>query len=151
MNVYRAYILQTAGLCIGALLLVCALVQVRARMGGPTLTVEWDGFGGRINYRDIGHSVNNCLKREGLEPLFREGLLGRSNHKFSGFSCGRLGNPDVIYSFNYEPKKGREFFCLDDNSKNGSKYNIGRHFNGTYVLNDLEFEKTWQLEMELGL
>jgi len=139
MNFYRGYLLRTAGWCFSALLVVALFVQLRAWRGGPSLRVEWDGFGGRLNYRDLGVSLNECLEAVGDPPLLKEGYLGRSNHKFSGFSCGRVGYPDVIYSLSYQPTRQREYFCFDD-----AGVKVGKHFNTTVILNDLEYTKTWE-------
>ena len=138
MRFYRHYLLCSVAWTLAALLLVGAAVKVRAMVSGPDLWVEWDGFGGRINYRDIGASLNSCLSGMGRPKLLKEDRVGRSNHKFSGFSCGRVGQPEVIYSLNHDPNHPRHYFCVGEEGPV-----IGRAFNEKVELNDLEFAKTW--------
>ena len=56
----------------------------------------------------------------------------------SGWSCGKIGNPDVLYSLNFSPKSNEHFFCYNPNNKL-----IGRSFEQKIVLNDLEFIDNW--------
>ena len=65
---------------------------------GPPLTFKIEGvLDSKLNYRDAGASINECAH----EKLLPEGRLLRSSGFFSGWSCDRVGSPDVIYSLNY--------------------------------------------------
>lgn len=139
MSFYRRYLFHSLAWSFAALIVVGGGVQLRASRAGTGLKVEWDGFGGRFNFRDVGTSLNACLVAAGAPRLLKEGRLGRSNHKFSGFSCGRVGKPEVIYSLNFNPTSPGEYFCVSDQGPV-----VGRHFNEKVVLNDLEFLKTWE-------
>ena len=104
---------------------------------GAPLAIRWEGFYHDMNLRDIGASLNACLE----EQLFREDVLLRSAGWFSGWSCDKVDNPDVIYSLNYSPKKEERYFCQSDEGKV-----IGRHYPAGVQLKDLEFEETWSDE-----
>jgi hypothetical protein len=62
----------------------------------------------------------------------------RSAGWFSGWSCDGVGNPDTIFSLNYSPQKAERYFCQGDDGKT-----IGRYYNPTVKLNDLEFPAAW--------
>lgn len=50
----------------------------------------WIGlFDYRLNFRDVGQSLNQCLNKE----VFNTGLVFRSNKYFSGWSCDKIQNP----------------------------------------------------------
>ncbi|NRA46863.1 MAG: tyrosine-protein phosphatase [Oligoflexales bacterium] len=103
------------------------------------LEVKWEGAVNDKNFRDIGASVNSCLG----EPLFREGLAFRSNVWFSGWSCDAVGNPDAIFSLNYQPDNKKRYFCTKDD-----QVTIGKVFNSKEQLYDLEFMHTWTREKQ---
>lgn len=126
-----------AGSLIG-LLLYGSWIKIRSLDiddGGLPLAIRWEGFYHDMNYRDIGASANACLG----EKVFKEGLALRSAGWFSGWSCDKVGNPEIIYSLNYSPAKSERYFCDADGVKN-----IGRYFNSQHKLNDLEFIENWK-------
>ncbi len=121
-------------------LVYAAWIKIRSLDSGddaPPLSVSWEGFYHDYNYRDLGLSLNECLG----EKIFKEGMVFRSAGWFSGWDCEKIGNPDVIYSLNYSPRKKVQYFCQADASKK-----IGRYFNPGILLDDLEFEKAWENE-----
>ncbi len=121
-----------------AMLLFMGWVKYRSLLGFSgelPLAVRWEGFYQDMNHRDLGASINHCMGRR----LFREDVLHRSSGWFSGWSCEKVGNPEVIYSLNYSPYRGERYFCHEDGGKN-----IGRYFNPDTQLNDLEFLKSWE-------
>ena len=71
------------------------------------LAIRWEGFYHDMNHRDIGQSVNDCLE----EDIFKNNVVHRSAGWFSGWSCSKVGNPDVIFSLNYSPIKKERYFC----------------------------------------
>ena len=101
------------------------------------LAIRYEGFYHDMNHRDLGQSVNNCLE----EDIFKKDVVHRSAGWFSGWSCSKVGNPDVIFSLNYSPIKKERFFCHEPEEKN-----IGKFFNDEIVLNDLEFISNWENE-----
>ena len=101
------------------------------------LAIRYEGFYHEMNHRDIGQSINNCLDEE----IFKNDVVHRSAGWFSGWSCSKVGNPDVIFSLNYSPIKKERFFCHEPEEKN-----IGKYFNDEIVLNDLEFISNWEDE-----
>lgn len=119
---------------LGFLLYANTLIKRSHFYENVPLTIRWEGFYKDKNYRDLGQSLNACLGT----PLFKEGLITRANGWFSGWSCDQVGNPDVIYSLNYTPKKREVFYCWDQH-----KPVVGRYFNPDIQLEDLEFIKTW--------
>jgi hypothetical protein len=71
----------------------------------------------------VGSSLNACVGR----TIFREGVLTRSNKFFSGWSCDAIGNPDRIFTLNYDPENKREYFCRDDGKNiRGEYFNLQR-------------------------
>jgi hypothetical protein len=104
------------------------------RSAPERLAIKWEGAVIDRNFRDAGASLDACLG----EPLFAEGAVLRSNVWFSGWSCASIGEPDVIYSLNFDPAKGERYFCQDDGRRL-----VGRVFNPELKLNDLEFVETW--------
>jgi len=101
------------------------------------LAIRYEGFYHEMNHRDLGQSINNCLE----EGIFKKDVVHRSAGWFSGWSCSKVGNPDVIFSLNYSPIKKERFFCHEPEEKN-----IGKFFNDEIVLNDLEFISNWENE-----
>jgi hypothetical protein len=98
------------------------------------LSLKWEGaVSSKINFRDAGASINECLGRGELV----EGRLFRSSEFFSGWSCDRVGRPDTIYSLNYSEPGREEFFCATDDG-----INIGRHYQASEI-SDIEFIETW--------
>jgi hypothetical protein len=118
---------------VAGLLLKAGSMIYRSRTDGIPLAIKWEGAFLNANTRDVGTSINQCLGR----PLLREGVLQRSNVWFSGWSCDKVGSPDVIFSLNFDPARNERYFCRT------SKTNvIGMHY-GQKVLHDLEFLETW--------
>ena len=101
------------------------------------LAIRYEGFYHEMNHRDIGQSVNDCLE----EDIFKNNVVHRSAGWFSGWSCSKVGNPDVIFSLNYSQIKQERFFCHEPEEKI-----IGKFFNDEIVLNDLEFIENWENE-----
>lgn len=131
-------ILKLIGVFFVVLFIYAAWVKYRSldyNDGGPPLAIRWEGFYHDMNFRDVGKSINQCLGSNAL----REGVLLRAAGWFSGWSCDKVGNPDVIYSLNYSPAKEERYFCHEEEGKN-----IGRYFNPTVKLNDLEFLDNWE-------
>ena len=101
------------------------------------LAIRYEGFYHDMNHRDLGQSINNCLE----EDIFKKDVVHRSAVWFSGWSCSKVGDPDVIFSLNYSPIKKERFFCHEPEEKI-----IGKFFNDEIVLNDLEFISNWENE-----
>ena len=101
------------------------------------LAIRYEGFYHDMNHRDLGQSINNCLE----DDIFKNDVVHRSAGWFSGWSCSKVGNPDVIFSLNYSPIKKERFFCHESEEKI-----IGKFFNDEIVLNDLEFILNWENE-----
>ena len=101
------------------------------------LAIRYEGFYHDMNHRDLGQSINNCLE----EDIFKKDVVHRSAGWFSGWSCSKVGDPDVIFSLNYSPIKKERFFCHEPEEKI-----IGKFFNDEIVLNDLEFISNWENE-----
>ena len=87
----------------------------------------------KLNFRDAGISINECLGEQRL----RVGRLMRSSGFFSGWSCDRVGNPEVIYSLNYTAAEGRQYYCRGPDSAV-----IGRHFQSEEI-SDIELSENW--------
>lgn len=62
----------------------------------------------RLNFRDVGASLNQCLGRN----QFETDLIFHSNKFFSGWNCNKIHNPKKIYSLNYNPKHPKNIFVL---------------------------------------
>lgn len=122
---------------IAAIASYAVFIWLRSLSGEGPLTVKWEGAVISRNARDIGASMNECLK----ETVFREGLIERANVWFSGWSCAGVGHPDVIYSLNHDPKRDELYFCRAD-----SQNLVGRYFNNAKRLNNLEFLSSWEDE-----
>jgi protein-tyrosine phosphatase len=88
----------------------------------------------KLNYRDAGASINQCLGTKSL----REGKLMRAAEFFSGWSCERVGQPDVIYSLNFAAAKGGQYYCRTAND-----VMVGQHFQANEI-SDIEFIENWQ-------
>jgi len=101
------------------------------------LAIRWEGLYLDKNFRDIGDSINQCYGSE----VMRSGLIFRSNGWFSGWNCNKIGNPETIYSLNYDPEKKDFFFCWDSHEQ---RINIGKVLNPTIKLSELEFLNTWE-------
>lgn len=126
-----------AGALIG-LLLYGSWIKLRSLEpgdGGLPLAIRWEGFYHDMNFRDIGESANTCLG----DKVFREGMAYRAAGWFSGWSCDKVGDPDIIYSLNYSPQKSERYFCDAEGEKK-----IGRYFNPQLKLDDLEFLENWK-------
>jgi hypothetical protein len=133
------YVRKVGILTVIVIAIIAASIKWRSLDANHKLSVNWEGIWLSDNFRDAGESFNVCLD----QPLMRAGLLLRSNRWFSGFSCDRVGTPDTIFSLNYEPKSGAEFFC--HNAETDDKV-IGQHFNTSETLHNLEFLSTWDNE-----
>ena len=101
------------------------------------LAIRYEGFYHDMNHRDLAQSINHCLEEE----IFKKDVVHRSAGWFSGWSCSKVGNPDVIFSLNYSPINKERFFCHENEEKI-----IGKYFNEEIVLNDLEFISNWDNE-----
>ena len=56
------------------------------------LAIRYEGFYHDMNHRDLGLSINDCLDEE----IFKNNVVHRSAGWFSGWSCSKVGDPDVI-------------------------------------------------------
>ena len=101
------------------------------------LAIRYEGFYHDMNHRDLGLSINDCLDEE----IFKNNVVHRAAGWFSGWSCSKVGDPDVIFSLNYSPINNERFFCHESEEKI-----IGKFFNDEIVLNDLEFISNWENE-----
>lgn len=100
----------------------------------PHLNVKPEGAVNDRNFRDAGASFNACLGQK----LMREDRVFRAAVWFSGWSCAGVGNPDEVFTLNFDPEDGREYYCR---APDGIK--VGRHYNDATELSDLEFLPTW--------
>lgn len=97
----------------------------------------WIGFFDyRLNLRDVGESLNQCLNKE----LFNTAMVYRSNKYFSGWSCDKIKNPEQIYSFNFSPWDPHSYYC----EMNDGKRQYGFHPNTTFEISDIEKLENWQ-------
>jgi len=104
----------------------------------PPLTFKVEGLlDSKINFRDAGSSINDCA---GTLLIPKERIL-RASGFFSGWSCDKVGNPDVIYSLNYSDDENRRYYC-----RGASQYpfglNVGINFQ-TKEMSDIEFLSVW--------
>jgi hypothetical protein len=120
-------------LALGGLLLKAGTMLYSSHTDGIPLAIKWEGAFLDPNTRDVGASINQCLGR----PMMREGALQRSNVWFSGWSCEKVGSPDVIFSLNFDPARNERYFCRNEGTNL-----IGKHY-GNKVLHDLEFTASW--------
>jgi hypothetical protein len=101
---------------------------------GAHLTFKPEGFiEEKLNYRDAGASINDCGDQKHL-PV---GKLLRASEYFSGWSCSRVGHPDVIYSLNFVESEGDQFYCRSDDG-----LVVGRHFQSVEI-SDIEMFDSW--------
>ncbi|MCG8338908.1 MAG: tyrosine-protein phosphatase [Proteobacteria bacterium] len=131
-------LLVVGGVLLVMLMLYAGWIKLRSLDvddGGLPLAIRWEGFYHDMNLRDVGSSINRCLG----ENLLAETVVSRSAGWFSGWSCDKVGNPDVIYSLNYSPNREERYFCQSDSGKT-----IGRFFNPDIQFKDLEFIENWQ-------
>ena len=106
---------------------------------GPPLTFKIEGvLDSKLNYRDAGASINECAH----EKLLPEGRLLRSSGFFSGWSCDRVGSPDVIYSLNYSDAENRRYYCRGERG-----FNVGVTFQHE-EFSDIEFLESWERNPE---
>ena len=124
-----------ASLGLALALCIFLIPYARSYRPGHRLAVRWEGLFIDLNVRDFGASFNECYGKK----VIVEGRLFRAAQWFSGWSCSRVGNPEVMYSLNSSPNGTPEYFC---NSNEGSKI-IGRHFVRHRQLSDLEFMENW--------
>ena len=106
--------------------------------GGLVFKME-GAIDSKLNFRDAGASINECAGRK----LLPEGKIFRASGFFSGWSCDKVGNPDVIYSLNGSLDSGRRFYCRGQDG-----YKIGVTYQRE-ELNDLEFLETWNNRPEM--
>ena len=112
-------------------------IKIKSLLGDNSnlpLAIRWEGFYHDMNYRDLGKSINECYG----ENIFKEDVVSRSAGWFSGWSCDKIGTPDVLFSLNFSPKKNEHFFCYNSDQKL-----IGKSFEQKIVLNDIEFIENW--------
>ncbi len=125
------------GIVLTVLMLYAGWIKYRSLEhpeGELPLAIRWEGFYHDMNFRDIGSSINSCLG----ESFLKENVALRSAGWFSGWSCDKVGNPEVIYSLNYSPDRTERYFCQAEDGKN-----VGRYFNPQIQLSDLEFLENW--------
>lgn len=120
--------------------LLCHLTWVKMRSlwieSDLPLVIRMEGFYLDKNFRDVGDSINQCYG----EPVMKKGKIMRSNGWFSGWECSEVGDPEVIYSLNFDPKKNEKYFCWNSEQSDAK---VGKVFNPNIKLHDLEFMKTW--------
>ena len=132
--------LSSLGLVLVFILMIMAWAKFKSlgeEDNEQPLAIRYEGFYHDMNHRDLGQSINNCLE----EDIFKKDVVHRSAVWFSGWSCSKVGDPDVIFSLNYSPIKKERFFCHEPEEKI-----IGKFFNDEIVLNDLEFISNWENE-----
>jgi len=133
-------LLSSLGLVLVFILMIMAWAKFKSlgeEDNEQPLAIRYEGFYHDMNHRDLGQSINNCLE----EDIFNNNVVHRSAGWFSGWSCSKVGDPDVIFSLNYSPIKKERFFCHEPEEKI-----IGKFFNDEIVLNDLEFISNWENE-----
>jgi len=133
-------LLSSLGLVLVFILMIMAWAKFKSlgeEDNEQPLAIRYEGFYHDMNHRDLGQSINNCLE----EDIFKKDVVHRSAVWFSGWSCSKVGDPDVIFSLNYSPIKKERFFCHEPEEKI-----IGKFFNDEIVLNDLEFISNWENE-----
>jgi protein-tyrosine phosphatase len=110
---------------------------------GVPLTFKFEGaLDSKLNFRDAGASINQCAGRK----LMDEGKIFRSSGFFSGWSCDRVGNPDVIYSLNYSDQANHRYYCRGI-SDNPYGFNVGVFFQHDEI-SDIEFLLSWDQKPE---
>jgi hypothetical protein len=103
------------------------------------LTFKPEGlFDEKLNFRDAGLSINECSGQQQLPA----GKLLRASEFFSGWSCARVGEPDVIYSLNFVASDGDQFYC-----RASEGVVVGRHFQ-TSEISDIELPESWHQKPE---
>ena len=142
---YRGRLLRSLSVLILIViigLLIWAYYPLFATPGVP-LTFKFEGaLDSTLNFRDAGASINECAGRK----LMDDGKIFRSSGFFSGWSCDRVGNPDVIYSLNYSDEENRRYYCrgaVDDLTG----YNVGVVFQHDEI-SDIEFLVSWDQKPE---
>jgi hypothetical protein len=107
---------------------------------GSPLAFKIEGvLDSKLNTRDVGASINQCAG----SAVLPENKIWRSSGFFSGWTCDRVGNPDVIYSLNFSDKENHRYYCR---TPDGLK--IGRYFQHE-ELSDLEFLSTWDTKKNM--
>ena len=132
------------------LLLVAVVVAIAAWMyypavllPAPRLTFKVEGFfDSKINFRDAGASINQCAN----EPLLPESKIMRSSGFFSGWSCEKVGDPDVIYSLNYSDAEGRRYYCRGAEGQPHGLL-VGTSYQSA-EMSDIEFLSNWSKNSE---
>lgn len=110
---------------------------------GPHLAFKVEGFlQDKINFRDTGASINACAGKK----IMPEGRLFRASSFFSGWSCDKVGQPDVIYSLNYSDAENQRYYCRGSSSRSDG-FNVGRFFQ-KHEISDIEFLSTWDRNPE---
>lgn len=105
----------------------------------PPLTFKVEGLlDSKINFRDAGKSINECAGR----PLLDQEKILRASGFFSGWSCSKVGNPDVIYSLNYSESENRRYYCRGA-VEHQYGFNVGVSFQSR-EMSDIEFLSSWE-------
>lgn len=134
-----------------ALLLLAVVVVASAAwmyypavlLPAPRLTFKVEGFfDSKINFRDAGASINECAN----EPLLPESKIMRSSGFFSGWSCEKVGYPDVIYSLNYSDSEGKRYYCRGAEDQPHGLL-VGTSYQST-EMSDIEFLSNWSKNPE---
>jgi hypothetical protein len=109
----------------------------------PRVTFKVEGFfDSKINFRDAGASINQCAN----ETLLPESQILRSSGFFSGWSCEKVGFPDVIYSLNYSDAEGKRYYCRGaEGHPNGLL--VGTYYQSS-EMSDIEFLGNWSKNPE---
>ena len=123
---------------IGVAGLVAPYIFNRENENGNRLWWFAEGFYLPIDFRDVGASLNECASPG--RALFSEGIFTRSNRYFSGHSCDRIGNPDVIYTLSYDPWQRWEYYC----AKQNGKVKVGRYANDFFEIDNIERMSNWE-------
>jgi hypothetical protein len=109
----------------------------------PRLTFKIEGFlESKINFRDAGSSINQCAD----EALLPESQIMRASGFFSGWSCEKVGHPDVIYSLNYSDAEGKRYYCRGAEGQPHGLL-VGMYYQ-TIEMSDIEFLSNWSNNSE---
>ncbi len=131
-------------LIVLSLIYIFILRKIYTHHASQPEPIFWQGaLKYRINFRDVGKSLNQCLGRK----QFADNLMFRSNKNFSGWNCDKIQSPKTIYSFNFDPDTPQTYYCLNNNNQKqfGIKFNDNFVINNINILNfwdDLKFSKT---------
>jgi len=108
---------------------------------GEGLRLEIEGLWLKNNFRDVGSSLNRCLAEEaGITAPFNDQVFMRVNKWFSGWKCENVGEPDAIFTLNYNTRHRRKYYCT--RPENGILEGI--YSNTTFEFHDIEMPVTWE-------